>query len=113
VLGAARPGGQRLSRAHAAAAYADPVPAVAGLWTGGLSLRAIACRLTTEGHTTRRGAAWNPVRVRRVPKRVGEAGAGRRRPPAGDVTGRRPAGDQKAGSSGREKGPVREIFCIR
>ena len=88
MLGAARPGGRRLSwedgvkgrgraaevrRAQAEAAYADLVPVVAGLGAGGLSLRTIAGRLNAEGHTTRRGAAWNPVQVRRVLGRAGRA----------------------------------------
>jgi hypothetical protein len=44
---------------------------------GGLSFGAIAKRLNTQGHTTRRGLPWNPVQVRRVlalpnaPKRRG------------------------------------------
>ncbi len=37
----------------------------------GLSLRAIADRLNDEGHTTRRGAAWNPMQVKRVLERAG------------------------------------------
>ena len=32
----------------------------------GLSLRAIAAKLTEQGHTTRRGKDWNQVQVRNV-----------------------------------------------
>jgi len=86
VLGAACPGGQRLSRedggkgrgraakvrrAHAVAEDADLVPVMAGLRSVGRSLQGIADRLNTEGHTMRRGAAWNPVQVRRVQVHAG------------------------------------------
>jgi DNA invertase Pin-like site-specific DNA recombinase len=81
VLGAARPGAYRLTgganpkaarragevaRARAADAYADLAPAIAIMRAEGLSLRQIAGRLNAEGHTTRRGKAWNQVQVRRV-----------------------------------------------
>lgn len=84
VLGAARPGAYRLtgganpeaarrageaSRAHAEAAYADLAPLLAGMRADGLSLRQIAARLNADGHTTRRGSAWNPVQVGRVLER--------------------------------------------
>jgi DNA invertase Pin-like site-specific DNA recombinase len=86
VLGAARPDGRRLTtddgvrgrekarevrRANARAAVADLAPMMVELRAEGLSLRAIADRLNAEGHTTRRGAAWNPVQVARVLERVG------------------------------------------
>jgi len=81
LLGAARPGAHRLtgganaraakragevSRAMAADAYADLAPAIASMRAEGLSLRHIAGRLNAEGHTTRRGKAWNQVQVGRV-----------------------------------------------
>lgn len=81
VLGAARPGANRLTgganpaasrragevaRENADAAYADLAPMVAELRAGGLSLRQIADRLNAEGHTTRRGKPWNQVQVARV-----------------------------------------------
>jgi len=86
VLGAARPDGRRLTaddaargreraravrRANARAAVADLAPLMAELRAEGLSLRAIADRLNDEGHTTRRGAAWNPMQVKRVLERAG------------------------------------------
>ena len=81
LLGAARPGAYRLtgganakaarragevSREMAVEAYADLKPWLAELRAEGLSLRQIAGRLNAEGHTTRRGCAWNGVQVRRV-----------------------------------------------
>ena len=86
LLGSARPGAPQLDdaarlkgieaasashRKRAAEAYADLIPIVAGLRSEGMTLRAIADRLNAEGHTTRRGAAWNPVQVGRVLDRVG------------------------------------------
>jgi DNA invertase Pin-like site-specific DNA recombinase len=86
VLGAARPDGRQLSpgdgargrqaaakanRAKATAAYADLAPMVRELRGRGLSLRTIADVLNGEGHTTRHGAAWNPVQVGRVLERAG------------------------------------------
>ena len=86
VLGAARPDGRRLTaddaargreraravrRANARAAVADLVPMMVALRAEGLSLRAIADRLNDKGHTTRRGAAWNPMQVKRVLERAG------------------------------------------
>ncbi len=44
---------------------------MAALRAEGLSLRAIADRLNADGHTTRRGAAWNPMQVARVLDRAG------------------------------------------
>jgi len=94
VLGAARPGGRRLSwedgvkgrgraaevrRAQAEAAYADLVPVAAGLRAGGLWLRVIDGRLNAECHTTRWGAAWNPVQVRRLLGHAGRAEVDRTR----------------------------------
>jgi hypothetical protein len=50
-----------------AAFHAD----LALLLAEGLSFRAIADRLNADGHTTRRGAAWEPMQVRRVLERAG------------------------------------------
>jgi hypothetical protein len=55
-----------VSRANAAAAYADLAPVIAGMLVEGLSLRRIAGRLNAEGHTTRMEKAWNAVQVRGV-----------------------------------------------
>ncbi len=81
LLGAARPGAYRLkgganaraaqragvvAKTLAADAYADLALLLAELRAGGLSLRAIAGQLNADGHTTRRGKAWNQVQVRRV-----------------------------------------------
>ncbi|MBC8876080.1 MAG: recombinase family protein, partial [Planctomycetes bacterium] len=41
------------------------------LRTEGKSFQAIADELNRQGHTTRRGSAWNPMQVRRVLKRAG------------------------------------------
>ena len=52
---------------RAAEAYADLTPGMRGEWrTSGMSLQAIADRLNSEGHTTRRGKPWNPVQVSRI-----------------------------------------------
>jgi DNA invertase Pin-like site-specific DNA recombinase len=81
LLGASRPGAPRLSpeaRRRGAAlgakavserardAYSDLAPGIADMAASGLSLRAIASRLNSEGHTTQTGRAWNPVQVSRV-----------------------------------------------
>ena len=50
----------------AAEAYVDLVPQMKQLQSEGHSLRAIAETLNTDGHTTRRGKAWNQVQVKRV-----------------------------------------------
>jgi DNA invertase Pin-like site-specific DNA recombinase len=47
-------------------AYADLRPSIAEWRDAGTTLEAIADRLNTEGHTTRRGRPWNPVQVSRV-----------------------------------------------
>jgi DNA invertase Pin-like site-specific DNA recombinase len=54
----------------AAEAYTDLLPSIAGLKRQGLSLRAIAAKLTASGHTTRTGRPWNPVQVLRVLQRA-------------------------------------------
>jgi DNA invertase Pin-like site-specific DNA recombinase len=58
--------GAQASRAKALAAYEDLVPWMAELRQAGKTLQAIADELTAEGHTTRRGLAWNPMQVSRV-----------------------------------------------
>jgi len=47
-------------------AYADLLPIMQALKADGLSLQAVAEKLNADGHTTRRGMAWNPVQVGRV-----------------------------------------------
>jgi DNA invertase Pin-like site-specific DNA recombinase len=56
----------RVKQEQAREAYTDLLPTIAGLKGEGLSLRAIAERLNSEGHTTRHGRPWNPVQVARV-----------------------------------------------
>ena len=68
ALGSRRSGDR--ARADADAAYADLTTQVKGLRDAGLTLRAIAERLNSEGHTTRRGKPWNPVQVNRVLNRA-------------------------------------------
>jgi DNA invertase Pin-like site-specific DNA recombinase len=51
-------------------AYTDIAPMMAEWRAEGLTFQAIANRLNAEGHTTRRGAEWNPVQVSRVLGRV-------------------------------------------
>jgi DNA invertase Pin-like site-specific DNA recombinase len=47
-------------------AYADLRPGMADMRANGMTLAAIADRLNSEGHTTRRGKLWNPIQVARV-----------------------------------------------
>ncbi len=85
VLGAARPESRNLTqearrrgarsagaaaRKAAQAAYEDVSETIRSLDSAGLSLRAVAQHLNDQGHTTRRGCAWNPVQVSRVLKAV-------------------------------------------
>jgi hypothetical protein len=49
--------------AGAIEAYSDLRPSIEDMRAGGLSFGAIAKRLNTQGHTTRRGPPWNPVRT--------------------------------------------------
>jgi DNA invertase Pin-like site-specific DNA recombinase len=61
------------ARARAASeAYADLAPTMKEWRTEGLTLEGIAERLNQQGHTTRRGRAWNPVQVSRVLERSKE-----------------------------------------
>ena len=53
-------------KAKADEAYVDLVPTMKQLKESGKSLRDIAEALNADGHTTRRGAAWNQVQVMRV-----------------------------------------------
>ena len=57
-------------QAKAAEAYVDLVPMMQELQASGKSLRAIADALNADGHTTRRGAQWNQVQVKRVLDRL-------------------------------------------
>ena len=56
---------------RAVAAYADLVPQMLSLKSEGKSLAAIASELNALGHTTRTGAAWGKVQVKRAIDRVG------------------------------------------
>jgi hypothetical protein len=57
-------------RAKAAVeAYADLAPTMTALRAEGLTFEAIAGRLNSDGHTTRRGRPWNPMQVARVLQR--------------------------------------------
>jgi len=55
-----------VAAADADAAYEEITPIVRHLRADGLSLQAIADRLNTDGHATRRGLPWNKVQVSRV-----------------------------------------------
>lgn len=60
----------KVRQAKADEAYTDLLPTIEALKAEGLSLRDIAAKLDTEGHTTRRGRPWNPVQVSRVLERA-------------------------------------------
>jgi DNA invertase Pin-like site-specific DNA recombinase len=62
----ARTAAVKVKQDKAREAYADLVPTMHACKADGLSLREIAARLNSEGHTTRRGRPWNPVQVARV-----------------------------------------------
>jgi DNA invertase Pin-like site-specific DNA recombinase len=85
LLGASRPecrnltaesvakGRQRSAEARAKAAseaYADLLPVIQEMREKGCRLQEIADELTAQGHTTRRGKAWNEVQVARVLERA-------------------------------------------
>jgi hypothetical protein len=55
---------------HADEAYIDLAPRMVEMRDSGLILQGIADALNAEGRTTRRGAAWNKVQVRRVLARI-------------------------------------------
>jgi DNA invertase Pin-like site-specific DNA recombinase len=56
-------------RAAADEAYTDLLPMILELRGSGSTLQQIADSLNAEGHTTRRGKAWNHVQVKRVLER--------------------------------------------
>ena len=56
----------KVKQEKAAEAYTDLLPSMEAAKAEGLSLRAIAAKLNSDGHTTRRGKPWNPVQVARV-----------------------------------------------
>ena len=56
--------------AAAVEAYADLLPAMLAERAKGATLAGIAEKLTSEGHTTRRGKPWNAVQVARVLERA-------------------------------------------
>ncbi len=60
----------KVRQQNAAEAYTDLLPSIMALKADGLSLRAIAAKLTEAGHTTRRGRPWNPVQVASVLERA-------------------------------------------
>ena len=53
-------------------AYADLMPLVSELRTGGASFAAIAERLNGEGYTTSRGKPFTPMTVHRIIGRAGD-----------------------------------------
>lgn len=55
------------------ASMAEVIAQMVKLKDEGLTLRAIAARLTESGHTTRTGKPWNPTQVARVLKRTAKA----------------------------------------
>lgn len=65
----ARRAGEAVARS-AIEAYADLRPGMIDMRAKGMTLAGIAERLNAEGHTTRRGKAWNPVQVARVLERT-------------------------------------------
>ena len=65
-LDRAREASSKSISAAAVEAYADLVPSMVAMRAEGLTLAGIAEKLTAEGHTTRRGKAWNAVQVARV-----------------------------------------------
>jgi DNA invertase Pin-like site-specific DNA recombinase len=73
----------RVRKARAVEAYADLAEHMHELRGQGLTLQAIADRLTEDGHTTRRGKPWNTVQVMRVLDRTshGKRRTGHRKRP--------------------------------
>ncbi len=69
LLGAVKAG--VVHRTKANEAYSDLGPWFIEMRGEGLSLRAIVSKLAAEGHTTRRGHAWNAKQVSRVLARYG------------------------------------------
>jgi DNA invertase Pin-like site-specific DNA recombinase len=66
LSGEARSRGAQTNRIGALESYAAVLPKVTALRDAGKSLREIAKALNTEGATTRTGAAWTAVQVKRV-----------------------------------------------
>ncbi|MHC5536654.1 recombinase family protein [Singulisphaera rosea] len=64
--------GNRIQAKDAVAAYAHLCPTIARLHGEGISLRAIADRLNSEGHRTRNGALWSSCQVHRVLLRLSQ-----------------------------------------
>lgn len=60
-------------KAKATEAYADLADDIRAMKAEGLTLRAIADRLNSEGHTTRTGSQWSQVQVKRVLDRIDRA----------------------------------------
>ena len=58
------------SVASAIDVYADLLPIMKSARSEGLTLKAIADRLNSQGHTTRSGTAWKPTQVMRALDRV-------------------------------------------
>lgn len=72
----ARSKGAKFNRDQAIADNAIVAPLVRQLKSEGLALRGIAARLNSEGYTTRQGAEWTAMAVKRVLDRVGSDGQG-------------------------------------
>jgi DNA invertase Pin-like site-specific DNA recombinase len=60
----------KVRQQKAAESYADLAPRMAELRKDGATLQAIANELNNEGHTTRRGKAWNQTQVSRILDRM-------------------------------------------
>jgi DNA invertase Pin-like site-specific DNA recombinase len=60
----------RVRHKKAVEGYADILPEMRQHRAAGLSLRAIAAKLTEAGHTTRRGKPWSAMQVKLVLERV-------------------------------------------
>jgi DNA invertase Pin-like site-specific DNA recombinase len=69
--GRGRAKGNARQAREATEVYADLLDEVRKLREGGASLGAIAEKLNSNGHTTRTGAAWGKVQVKRLLDRVG------------------------------------------
>jgi len=65
----AKAAGQAVHKA-AQEAYADLLPSMTAWRAEGMTLEAIAGRLNSQGHTTRRGKPWGPAHVFSVLKRA-------------------------------------------
>ncbi len=74
-LGKAREKAAEAVKKSADEAYVDIIEEMRAMRDEGLSLRAIATKLTEKGYTTRRGKAWNSVQVMHVLNRFEAATA--------------------------------------